>query len=319
MKLKRENNEYLNIYREINHNRTKDMYVAIINSMFDFFEIEDPTLEDIQSITVDDANRYFEYLRDEVKYKNSTINKYMKGCSSFYKLLKRYDRSMIEYNPFDPEEGSARLRVKDYSSGIRITDRNLKILNDYFASDRSLLGTRNYIVFLILLTTGLRKAEVARIKLGDFFRYGDYCGMRYTGKGDKPLMTMIPWEVKTLMDEYVNRQCWDWTMEDQWLFPAKYNFGEHNNDIFIHVMLKKAVEETGIDQDISTHDFRHTYVTKSIELGQPIEDVSKRVGHASVQTTKRYDHSNTIFRNNPSEDFLRDVGFKDDKVVHLAM
>lgn len=314
----RENNEYLKLYDKINHNKSKKMYLAIINSMFDFMGMEDPTLEDIRSITVDDANRYVEYLRDEVKYKNSTVNKYMKGCSSFYKLLKRYDRTLIEYNPFDTEEGAARLRTKDYSSGIRITDRNLRILNDYFASDRSLLGTRNYIIFLILVSTGIRRAEVARIKLGDFFRYGDYWGLRYTGKGDKPLMTMIPWELKIIIDEYVNRQCWDWTMEDQWMFPAKKKFGQHFDFESINIILNRAVEETGIDQDISTHDFRHTYVTKSIELGESIEDVSKRVGHSSVQVTKRYDHSNRIFKNNPSGEFLKDIGV-DNKVVHLAV
>ena len=83
-------------------------------------------------------------------------------------------------------------------------------------------------------------------------------------------------------------------------------------------MLQKAVEATNIDQDITTHDFRHTYVTKSIELGQPIEDVSKRVGHSSIATTKRYDHANTIFRNNPGDDFIEDLETKNAKVIHLV-
>lgn len=314
----RENNLYLQLYQTLNHNQSMKMYLSIINVMFDFFKMEDPELEDIQSITVDDANRFMTYLKNEVGHQNSTINKYMKGCSSFFKVLRRYDRTLLEYNPFDTEEGAARLREKDYSSGIRITDENLKILNDYFASDRSLLGTRNYIVFLILLTTGIRRAEVSRIKLGDFFKYGDKWGMKYVGKGDKPLMTMIPRKLKILLDEYVNRQCWDWTMEDQWLFPARINFGEHSDDQFISLMLQKAVEATNIDQDITTHDFRHTYVTKSIELGQPIEDVSKRVGHSSIATTKRYDHANTIFRNNPGDDFIEDLETKNAKVIHLV-
>lgn len=315
----RVNNKYMKLYLENNPAQVTRMYASIVNRLFDYMGFEDPTLEEIKSITVTDANAFMNFAKETYKLQNSTLNKYMKACSSFFRFLRRSPNHLLTFNPFDTDEGAVRFKEKQFSSGIRITDENLKLLNRYFSNDRSLLGTRNYIIFLILVSTGMRRAEVTRIKLGDFFNYDGYCGLNYVGKGEKPLITMISHQVKAVIDEYVSRQCWDWTMEDQWLFPSSHNFGKHITTDMIYVMLKEAQEKSGIDQDISSHDFRHTYVTKSLELGQSLEETSKRVGHASVQTTKRYDHTNVIFKGNPADDILGDIDFTERKVVRLVV
>lgn len=317
--MSRKDNKYLKLYEETNKNQSMRMYLSIINIMFDFFGMEDPTIEDIRSITVDDANDFLDYVKNDLKYENGTINKYMKACSSFYKLLRRQHNGLVDFDPFSTEEGAVRLKEKTFSAGIRITDENLRKMYQYFYNDMTLKGTMEYIAFLILVSTGIRRAEVTRIQLGDFFKYGNKWGLHYTGKGNKPLITMISGQVKSVIDEYVNRQCWDWTMKEQWLFPSSRKFGDHMGVDFINGMMERMQKALDLDQDVTTHDFRHTYVTKSIELGKPLEDVSRRVGHSSIETTKRYDHADRIFNDNPADDILDDVIIKNQKVVKLVI
>ncbi len=39
-------------------------------------------------------------------------------------------------------------------------------------------------------------------------------------------------------------------------------------------------------------DLRHTFVTRLLDLGVPIEQVNLLAGHKSMAMTKRYDHAN---------------------------
>ena len=43
---------------------------------------------------------------------------------------------------------------------------------------------------------------------------------------------------------------------------------------------------------VRPHDSRHTFVTRMLDLGVPIEQVNYLAGHKSMAMTKRYDHAN---------------------------
>jgi integrase len=43
---------------------------------------------------------------------------------------------------------------------------------------------------------------------------------------------------------------------------------------------------------VRPHDLRHTFVTRMLDLGVPIEQVTYLAGHKSMLMTMRYDHAN---------------------------
>jgi integrase len=43
---------------------------------------------------------------------------------------------------------------------------------------------------------------------------------------------------------------------------------------------------------VRPHDLRHTFVTRMLDLGVPIEQINYLAGHKSMAMTKRYDHAN---------------------------
>jgi site-specific recombinase XerD len=56
----------------------------------------------------------------------------------------------------------------------------------------------------------------------------------------------------------------------------------------IHNMLQNRANEAGVKK-FSSHDLRRTFASNLLDAGADIAKVSKMAGHASVQTTARYD------------------------------
>ncbi|MBU5669642.1 tyrosine-type recombinase/integrase [Peptoniphilus sp. MSJ-1] len=284
--------------------RTFDEYSNAVKSFFfDFIKIDSITIKDIEEVTVKDGNEWIYQMKKD-GLGNSTINKKAGGLLWFYKHLISSNEYDISMNPFSTDLGSNRLKLKRYSDGIRISDDKLKELNNYFLKRRDWIGERNYLMFLIFVTTGMRHSEVLHIKIGDFFDYGDKFAVKFTGKGDKLNISEIPQGVKQILHSFIIRSDWDYTMREQSLFVAKPESNVPITKMRTTDIFKEAYRRVGLPEETRIHDLRHTYITKSIEMGLDIYDISKRVGHSSVDTTRRYDHTFRIFNNNPAEDFF---------------
>jgi site-specific recombinase XerD len=52
--------------------------------------------------------------------------------------------------------------------------------------------------------------------------------------------------------------------------------------------LKEIAAICGINRELHTHLARHTFADMMLNLGVPLEDVSKMLGHKSIRTTERY-------------------------------
>jgi integrase/recombinase XerD len=47
----------------------------------------------------------------------------------------------------------------------------------------------------------------------------------------------------------------------------------------------------GIDRVVTPHQFRHGLGTELVESGRPLDEVQMLLGHAQVETTRRYAHT----------------------------
>ncbi len=276
---------------------------------FNFMDFDFVTLRDIKSIKVSHANEWIYQLKKDGN-KNSTINRMASSLFWFYKNLSHNQDLDIQLNPFSTDCGANRLKESRVSKGVRISDEKLQDLNTYFSNKRTWLGERDYIMYLIFITTGMRKTEVRTLQIGDFYDYGDKFAVRFTAKGDNFNVAEIPQGIKHLLQSFMFRSGWDWSMREQYVFPPEDNFSKPLSSRRVGYVFEDAFEAVGLPKTTRIHDLRHTYITKSLEMGLDIYDISKRVGHANIGTTRKYDHSFRIFNDNPAETFFEELNEK---------
>ena len=70
--------------------------------------------------------------------------------------------------------------------------------------------------------------------------------------------------------------------------PARHRIVPYTS---IRKSLSSAGKRSGLGH-VRPHDLRHTFVTRMLDLGVPIEQVNYLAGHKSMSMTKRYDHAN---------------------------
>lgn len=76
------------------------------------------------------------------------------------------------------------------------------------------------------------------------------------------------------------------------LIPTKYSQSQKVFDMISNQKtndnLKRIMKEANIDKNITFHSARHTFATTGLEMGIPIEVISKILGHTELKTTQIY-------------------------------
>lgn len=153
-------------------------------------------------------------------------------------------------------------------------------------------GLRDYVMVLILYTTGVRVSELINIKVKDLSLTEPYT-IRIHGKGNKgryvPLMkTAVP-HIK----KYLSYMHYDNAARYE-----EYLFKNHMNSQFtrqgINYVLKKYSDKARninpgiIPNDLTAHKMRHTTAMELLTSGVDLMYIRDLLGHSSVTTTEIY-------------------------------
>ena len=71
--------------------------------------------------------------------------------------------------------------------------------------------------------------------------------------------------------------------------------GQKLTRVMIFTIIKRLVEITGIDKNVSPHTFRHSFATHLVEGGADLRAVQEMLGHESIQTTEIYTHLDSSY------------------------
>lgn len=284
---------------------TKRAYVQAIKEFFgkDLCNI---TIEDMQSVTPEMANKYAMNLLNN-GLKRTSINRKLSALHSFYKFLCRRSVGIMTYNPFDSDEGCIRFKnaQKNYIAKRALVTDEVKTMFDLAKMDNSIIGVRDLLVLELLATTGMRRAEICEIKIGDIQLTQGVYVINIVGKGNKERIIVASNEVMGIINKYMNMRGITMKDKDEYLLVSHANRKSGSGKVstnMIYRIVKHYAELADIDPDtISPHTLRHTFATQCIGMGTPIQDVQQLMGHASINTTELYNHSFNIINNNPAE------------------
>lgn len=284
---------------------TKRAYVQAIKEFFgkDLCNI---TIEDMQAVTPEMANNYAMNLLNN-GLKRTSINRKLSALHSFYKFLCRRSVGIMTYNPFDSDEGCIRFKnaQKNYIAKRALVADEVKTMFDLAKMDNSIIGVRDLLVLELLATTGMRRAEICEIKIGDIQLTQGVYAINIVGKGNKERIIVASNEVMGIINKYMNMRGITMKDKDEYLLVSHANRKSSNGKVstnMVYRIVKHYAELADIDPEtISPHTLRHTFATQCIGMGTPIQDVQQLMGHASINTTELYNHSFNIINNNPAE------------------
>lgn len=284
---------------------TKRSYMQTIKEFFGVNELSQISIEDMQKVTPDMANEYAHRLLDK-GLSPATINKKLSALQNFYKFLCRKSIGIMTYNPMNVDEGCIRFKntTKNYSDKRTLTPEEVKALFESARNTDGIKGIRDLLILELLATTGMRRAEICGIKVGDIKLNLGKKIIEITGKGDKTRMIVVSKNVDKLIDQYLAARGITYKDKDQPLITthSPRGTGKPMTANTVYRAVKEHADNAGIDADsISPHSIRHTYATTVYEnINHDVNLLQSLMGHSSSSTTRRYIHTSEVITKNPA-------------------
>lgn len=286
---------------------TKRAYMTDITTFFGVDSTANITEQMVKSVTVETANIWFDNMVS-AGLSNATINRRMNALSKFYQFLCQERIGIMTYNPFSGKEGAKRFKGTNDSLTRCLTVGEVKSIISVLDNDKSLQGKRNKAIIFLLYSAGLRRSEVAKIKVGDFgYSQGQFT-LRIKGKGSREDILQIDDTVMDTVNDYMIEKNVDINDKDSHLFTSCSTNGLDKGKCLtgeaIRLIVKKVSKEADLDEStISPHSLRHTFVTELIkEYG--IENTQLLARHSDISTTRIYDHATNVLEQKASSVLL---------------
>ncbi len=159
---------------------------------------------------------------------------------------------------------------------------------------RTIQGKRDYAIIFTLLTTGLRKAEICGLKIGDLKTYRNQAVIDVIGKGQKfrriPLNSGALLAIKDYLKAAENG-----TDPSHPLFLTLGKHGPYEERGLTHksvdCLIRSVVRRVRIQKRVHPHVMRHTFATTLLDKGNDLKTVQSLMGHSHIRTTEAYLHS----------------------------
>ena len=157
-------------------------------------------------------------------------------------------------------------------------------------------GKRDYALILMLMKTGMRRAELVALNRADVkLMDGHHVAVIEHGKGDKRRVVKLRVDVYRALEEYLQAR----GQEGESLFVS-FRRGDHPTrdrmtDKAVELLVKKYAPR---GTELTPHGLRATFATLALEAEAPLHQVQYALGHADPRTTERYQRRKLNLDNN---------------------
>ena len=229
------------------------------------------TKNSITEATSDDVADYMIYLRGR-NYSASTLRDKWTVLYAYYNWcvknnLRRENPVQTKKPPLPKEKARC------------FTDDEVAKILKYYSDRDSFTKLRDYTIVCILLSTGIRRAELLSITTvqGDFFIL--------KGKGNKTRCVPISSSLRAVLKPYIQAR------EKVALCP--YFIVSRNGTRLtrdgLRAVFTRLSRGTGITgRRFSPHSLRHYYATQSLKNGMDLATLQRILGHSDISTTALY-------------------------------
>jgi site-specific recombinase XerD len=142
-------------------------------------------------------------------------------------------------------------------------------------------------ILMTLYATGLRRAELCRLKVADIDSDRMMIHVR-EGKGGRDRDVLLSPKLLETLREY-----WRWMKPKTFLFPGMINNWRADVPIDTKVVweaVRQARTHAGIQKRVTPHTLRHSFATHMLEAGADLRTIQVLLGHAKLADTTVYLH-----------------------------
>jgi integrase len=150
-------------------------------------------------------------------------------------------------------------------------------------------GLRDRAILSIGLQVGLRRAEIASLKVSDLHQNRGFDSLRVVRKGNRKDALAINPQTAHRIQAYLEVVGHGDDLDGALVRPLHHN--RHSKDArrrmhpdAIDRVLRKYARQIGLSRGYSAHSMRATFITTALENGASLEDVQKAAGHRDPST-----------------------------------
>jgi site-specific recombinase XerD len=156
--------------------------------------------------------------------------------------------------------------------------------------DKSPAGTRDAAMIALAWSTGLRRSEIADLRLEDWKRHSSGQPLEVKGKGNKRRYVYLHKSAEAWLLSWLKIRATDvGPLFCRVLKGGKVQRRRGISDEALAQILAKRCAQAGINQTLTWHDFRRTFAGNLLDNGIDLVTVQKLLGHSSPTTTSNYD------------------------------
>jgi site-specific recombinase XerD len=218
------------------------------------------------------------------QYKPATVNRALSALRGVLKAAWRL--GLIDSENYQRTIDLENVIGETLPAGRELSGGEIAALMIACENDLSPAGVRDAAIIALMYACGLRREEVVALDRENYDL--ETCRLVVLGKRSKQRSAYLP--------EGADHAMADWLTLRSDRPGALFNPINKGSNIqetrmttqAIYKMLQKRADEARV-KAFSPHDLRRTFVSNLLDAGADIATVAKMAGHASVNTTARYD------------------------------
>lgn len=250
---------------------------------------------------------FYDWLQTERKNSISTRNQRQAAINSFIHFL-MYERPEF-LNEYQKILGIPVKKAPQKEISYLKTDGVSALMGSVDTHKTN--GLRDYVILMLLYTTGIRVSELINIRVRDLSLHEPYTLLVH-GKGQKSRYVPLLKSSVPIIHDYL--KCMKYTRPekmDEWLFVNHMN-GQFTRQGINYILSKygsvaRKSSPGLIPADLSPHKMRHTTAMELVDSGVDLIYIRDLLGHVSVKTTEIYAKADAKLKREAIEAASREI------------
>lgn len=217
-------------------------------------------------------------------YSSSTIARKVAAIKSFFHYL--IAEGIIQN---DPTATLSSPKVKKrLPKAISVADIN-KLLAVTTLSDAP-KARRDHAMLALLYASGMRVTELVSLNVDDVNVVDGTVRVKGKKSGIKERFIPVTGDAFEALKDYIDSARRQLTHNPKEHALFLNHRGQRLTRQGSWLIIKRYVEEVGIEDQVTPHTLRHSFAAHKLSHGQSLRDIQKLLGHANISTTQVYTH-----------------------------